>query len=136
MSHSEQNFFLAKCPTTVVTLFKESGPEAERKEYGTFILRAMVNNNYSPQEIFETLEEMNKDEVIQARCVILLTNNFLMADRVKELGKFLELAQEKLGKMAISRYVFHLQLLLNTYVPLPLYEMKLILSNVPILFLA
>ena len=120
----------------MVTLFKESGPEAERKEYGTFILRAMVNNNYSPQEIFETLEEMNKDEVIQARCVILLTNNFLMADRVKELGKFLELAEEKLGKMAISRYVFHLQLLLNTYVPLPLYEMKLILSNVPILFLA
>ena len=118
--------------------FKESGPEAEQKEYGTFILRAMVNNNYSPQEIFETLEEMNKDEAIQARCVILLTNNFLMADRLKELGKFLEMAEEKLGKMAITRYVFYLQLLLNTYVSLPLYEIRLVLfkSSNTFIFLA
>ena len=98
----------------------------------------MVNNNYSPQEIFETLEEMNKDEAIQARCVILLTNNFLMADRLKELGKFLEMAEEKLGKMAITRYVFYLQLLLNTYVPLPLYEIRLVLfkSSNTFIFLA
>ena len=87
----------------------------------------MVNNNYSPQEIFETLVELNKDEAIQARCIILLTNNFLMADRLKELGQFLEIAEEKLGKMAITRYVFYLQLLLNTYVPLPLYEIGLVL---------
>merc|ERR1712241_1084821 len=45
------------------------------KEHALFILRAMVNNNYSPKKIFETLEETNKDDIAVKKTAMLLAQN-------------------------------------------------------------
>jgi hypothetical protein len=80
--------------------------EAETKDYGMFILRSMTNNNYKPQQIFDTLEETNKDETVFFRCAIALCQNYIMANRFEEFGEFMKLTEDKLGRFVLLRYIF------------------------------
>ena len=80
--------------------------EAESKDYGMFILRSMTNNNYKPQQIFDTLEETNKDEIVFFRCAIALCQNYIMANRFEEFGEFMKLTEDKLGRFVLLRYIF------------------------------
>jgi len=77
--------------------------EAESRDYGMFILRSMTNNNYKPQQIFDTLEETNNDEEAFARVAIGLCQNYVMANKFEELGEFLKLTEDKLGRHVLLR---------------------------------
>ena len=80
--------------------------EAETRDNGMFILRSMTNNNYTPQQIFKTLEETNSDEVAFSRCAIALCQNYIMAKRFEDLGEFMKLTEDKLGRFVLLRYIF------------------------------
>ena len=71
-----------------------------------FILRSMTNNNYKPQQIFDTLEETNNDEEAFARVAIGISQNYIMANKFEELGEFLNLTEDKLGRHVLLRYIF------------------------------
>ena len=80
--------------------------EAESRDYGMFILRSMTNNNYKPQQIFDTLEETNNNEEAFSRLAIGLCQNYIMANKFEEMGEFLKLTEDKLGRFVLLRYIF------------------------------
>ena len=67
------------------------------------ILRSMTNNNYKPKQIYDTLTETNSDDAPFARCALSLCQNYIMAKRFEELGEFVTLTEEKLGKFFLIR---------------------------------